>query len=607
MRRSVGATAAFIIMMPMLLSARNLQIVPTTTLPLQLANNTSAANTFPNQTNGNMGATHISKLDVHSLLYSGSRTKVYAHLMPWFGDPRHMSVGYNSQDPAQIHRQITDMISRGIEGIIIDWYGSRDQFTNTTTLRVMAEVEQHPGFTFAIMVDKGAIKLSSCAGCNPQQALIEQLQYIEHTFFPSPAYMRINGKPVVTNFDVELHYPVDWASAVVAAMSTHPVLLFEDANGFTHSVTGGSYSWVRPSTSDLGLGYMSKFYTAGLQHPRLETIGASYKGFNDTLASWSLNRIMPQNCGRTWLETFAKANSFYNSTNQLDALQLVTWNDYEEGTEVESGIDNCFAVTANLSGSSLEWNISGNENTIDHYVVYVSTDGHNLMPLTTMTAGSRSLNLCSYAFAAGNYVLYVQAVGRPTMRSHMSHAVKYSGQCSRGISSALNLVASPSAVSLTAGTSASSKITLASVGGSFPQALSLSCSNLPSGINCSFFPSSLLPGSQQVSSTLTLSAGSTQSFWLESPNKLSYALWFLPTLGLAGWVSVGVHAAGARPIRRMLLLSVVALGVSSTISCGGASNGQHIATGARNRTFTISVIGNSGQEDVSTPLTLTLP
>jgi hypothetical protein len=606
MRRSVGATAVFIIMMPLLLSARNLQVVPTTTVQLELANNTSAANTFPNQSNGNMGATHISKLDVHSLLYSGSRTKVYAHLMPWFGDPRHMSVGYNSQDPAQIHRQITDMISRGIEGIIIDWYGSRDKFTNTTTLRVMAEVERHPGFTFAIMVDKGAIKLSSCAGCNPQQALIEQLHYIEHTFFPSPAYMRINGKPVVTNFDVELHYPVDWASAA-AAMSTHPVLLFEDASGFTHSVSGGSYSWVRPSTSDLGMSYMSKFYTAGLQHPSQETIGAGYKGFNDTLASWSLNRIMPQNCGQTWLRTFAKANSFYNSTNQLDALQLVTWNDYEEGTEIESGIDNCLAVTANLSGGSLQWSISGNENTIDHYVVYVSTDGQNLMRLTTMAAGSRSLNLCSYGFAAANYVLYVQAVGRPMMRSHMSHGVKYSGQCSRGLSSALNLMASPSTVSLTEGTSASSQITLASVVGSFPQALSLSCSNLPAGINCSFLPSSLLPGSQPVSSTLTLSAASTQSSSLESWHRRRYALWFFPTFGLAGLVSVGLGAAGRKAMGRMLLLSVLALGLSGTISCGGASNGQQIATGASNRTFTISVIGDSGQEDVSTPLTLTLP
>jgi hypothetical protein len=603
MRRSVGATAAFIIMAPVLLSARNPEIIPTTTLQLQLANNTSAADTFPNQTNGNMGATHISKLDVHGLLYSGSRTKVYAHFMPWFGDPRHMGVGYNSQDPAQIHRQITDMISRGIEGIIIDWYGSRDTFTNITSLRVMAEIEQHPGFSFAIMVDKGAIKLSSCAGCTPQQALIEQLQYVEQTFFPSPAYMRINGKPVVTNFDVELHYPVDWASAVTA-MSTRPVLLFEDASGFTHAVTGGSYSWVRPSTSDLGMSYLSKFYTAGLQHPNLETVGAGYKGFNDTLASWSLNRIMPQNCGQTWLETFAKANRFYNSSQQLNALQLVTWNDYEEGTEIESGIDNCLAVTANLSESSLEWSISGNENTIDHYVVYASTDGQNLMPLNTLSAGTRSVNLCSYGLGAGNYVFLVQAVGRPMLRSHMSHPVTYSGGCSAA-SSSLSLVASPSLVSLTPGSSASSQITVAPVSGPAAQTVSLSCADLPSGINCSFLPNSLTPGSKPVSSTLTISANLNAAYQHNSSNG-DYAFWMLPRFGLVGLVSVGGRAAGARKIRRMLWLLLLALAASSTISCGSAANHQQIVSTSENRTFTISVMGNAGQENVSTPLTLML-
>jgi len=35
----------------------------------------------------------------------------------------------------------------------------------------MAEAENHPGFTFAIMVDQGAIKWDSCTGCTPQQAL----------------------------------------------------------------------------------------------------------------------------------------------------------------------------------------------------------------------------------------------------------------------------------------------------------------------------------------------------------------------------------------------------------------------------------------------------
>ena len=225
MRKGVLAVAVFLGALPGTLPASTLQIVPSTTLQAQTSNNTSAANSFQSQTNGNLGATNVSKVNMHSLLYPGNRTKIYAHFMPWFGDPRHMSVGYNSQDPAQIHRQIGDMISRGIDGMIIDWYGSRDSFTNTTTLRVMTEAEQHPGFKFAIMIDKGAIKLSACSGCTPQQTLIEQLHYVEQTFVPSPAYLRIDGRPVITNFDVELHYPsINWSAAAARTLCLLPTI-----------------------------------------------------------------------------------------------------------------------------------------------------------------------------------------------------------------------------------------------------------------------------------------------------------------------------------------------------------------------------------------------
>ena len=77
--------------------------------------------------------------------------------------------------------------------------------------------------------------------------------------------------------------------------------------------------------------------------------------FNDKLALWGANRIMDQQCGQTWLQTFSKINGIYSSGNQLNALQLVTWNDYEEGTEIESGIDNCVSVAATLSKNTLDW------------------------------------------------------------------------------------------------------------------------------------------------------------------------------------------------------------------------------------------------------------
>ncbi len=103
--------------------AATLQIKPTTTLAAQTTSNTSAAPTFITQPNGNSGPANISKLDIHSLLYPGAQTKIFAHLVLWFGESNHMNIGYSSTDPAQVKRQVEDMISRGIDGVVMVWYG----------------------------------------------------------------------------------------------------------------------------------------------------------------------------------------------------------------------------------------------------------------------------------------------------------------------------------------------------------------------------------------------------------------------------------------------------------------------------------------------------
>jgi len=394
---------------------------PTTTLAAETGNNTSAANGFVPQTNGNAGAGNVSKTDIHSLLYPGAITQIYAELQPWFGDKRHMQVGYISWDPAQVEKQMDDMLSRGVNGVVIDWYGPADR-TEPTTLAWLAAAENHPGFKVIIMIDKGAVTLSPCAGCNPQQTMIYLTNYVLQHYANSPAYARWNGKPVITQFDLDLHFTLDWA-AIQAATSSNIAWVFENKGGFTHPVTSGSYSWMNATSTQYGLDYLTGFYNAAGKAPQQMAWGAGYKGFNDTLASWSLNRVVGQQCGQTWLDTFSKLNSYYNSSNQIAALQLVTWNDYEEGTEIESGIDNCLTVNATSAGSSLQWKVTGNESTVDHYAVYFTADGQNLFELTSVPAGVHSVNLGSFGVSSGN--LLVEAVGKASIKNQMSGLVKF--------------------------------------------------------------------------------------------------------------------------------------------------------------------------------------
>ncbi|PYX94664.1 MAG: hypothetical protein DMG67_00960, partial [Acidobacteria bacterium] len=135
MRSILAFGAALLALAPPLL--RGAPITPSTTLAIESGNNTSTAGSFTAQSNGNAGPANVSKVSLRSLLYPGATTKIYAHFMAWFGGANHMNVGYSSADPGQVKRQVDDMMSRGVQGAIMDWYGPGFATENTTSKLMM--------------------------------------------------------------------------------------------------------------------------------------------------------------------------------------------------------------------------------------------------------------------------------------------------------------------------------------------------------------------------------------------------------------------------------------------------------------------------------------
>jgi len=396
-----------------------------------LTNNTSAADSFVAQQNGNAGTGNVSKVSIRSVLNIPASTPVWAHLMVWFGQPNHMNVGYDSADPNQVHKQLDDMQSRGIQGAIIDWYGAdaTHAHENSAANTVMQDAQDRGGFQFAIMEDAGGGP-QLCAqqpGCDVTQQVINDVNYVISHYAQSSAYIRINGHPAIFFFGLEA-FPVNW-NKVRAKVQGSPVFIFRNAVGFQAAQTNGGFSWVNVNTADpndWGQSYLDSFYATGKEHSSDAVVGSSYKGFNDTLSGWGTHRVLNQNCGQTWLSTLDEIGKYYGGNPGLSGVQLVTWNDYEEGTEIESGIDNCVSVTAKASGTSVVWQISGDESTVDHYAVWSSSDGQSFTHLANVKSGIHSADLSSANVRPGSGVkVYVQAVGKPSLTNHLSPPVTF--------------------------------------------------------------------------------------------------------------------------------------------------------------------------------------
>ena len=396
-------------------------------LSCEASNNTSASPRY-RASKSNTAPANVSKLPIRSLLYEGSNTRIFTRYMPWFGDPKHRDVGYRSDDREQISRQVADMKSRWINGAIVDWYGPNAGAKNESTILLMKEAERQ-NFEFAVSEDAGALGDCEKHGCNGTDQLIHDLKYAAEHFENSPAYLRFNNRPAVFFFGLE-NKSIDW-KRMRHSLPLSPLFFFRNSGSFANDDADGAYAWITPETANssdpMAMQYLERFYTKAQQSNKI-AMGSAYKGFDDAEASWGKGRKIDQDCGQTWLSTLKLAGRFYSASHQLPALIIPTWNDYEEGTEIETGIDNCVDVKASISdGKTLVWNVSGHDNTIDHIAV-LEQQPSGWSEVGKFRPEQHSIKLRDLHVSGDTPKLCVVAVGEPSMLNHSSAPITVQDQ-----------------------------------------------------------------------------------------------------------------------------------------------------------------------------------
>ncbi len=268
---------------------------------------------------------------------------------PWFGNGEHINVGYSCHDPAVVRQQIARAKELNIGGFVVNWYGPRKEFEDQSYALLQQTAAQND-FKMTVQYDE-AIDHPGYA----TDAVIVDLQYLFDRYIganagPSrSAYLRYHGRPVIFIFPKDS--ATDWnrVRQVTQSWPDPPVLIYKDQSAKYPSAFDGFYAWVQPGRdgwardgSHYGEDYLEYFYKNMAAHHRDKiAVGAVWPGFDDTRASWSRNRHMAYRCGKTFEETLRVFRHFYGAENPLPYLLVVTWNDYEEGTDIERGIGHC--------------------------------------------------------------------------------------------------------------------------------------------------------------------------------------------------------------------------------------------------------------------------
>ncbi len=382
------------------------------------------------------------------------------------------------------------------------------QFEETATNTLFASVEQAGPLKIGILeVDSAFSGLNmtndgsngKTGNCNQfgttdyqdtitciEGAMGADLAYINTTYVaPGNYYWTDGGKPVVAFFGWPCDFPAisegdtgscpgsnataRWNQIWADIQADFPSFkyVFEYGSYSIPQTSNGEFAWPQPATWDgqpgnisdgsqyfwcanyeSGCGpgeYLYEFYDQGADDPQELSIGALYKGFDDSYASWGKKpfRIISQQCGGVLLLTAGEpsTNAFFGSGNQIPYMQVATWNDYEEGTEVETGISNCLSYSSiNVSQGTLYWSLSSSDqygypigtSTIHHYTLWYAVEGDPSQTLHQVATGipgnATSLSLSGLPFPTpkpDNLNLYLEMVGMPLFLNVMSPAVAF--------------------------------------------------------------------------------------------------------------------------------------------------------------------------------------
>src|SRR6202030_635121 len=126
----------------------------------------------------------------------------------------------------------------------------------------------------------------------------------------------------------------------------------------------------------------------------IPSISPGFNGYDTRIKEdgYKMGTYMPRGSGACWLTQAATVAA--NLPTNIIGIHVPTWNDWEEGTAIESAIDNAITVTASITTNTLTWAVSGgtgDETTISSYVILASPDGVNAGIVGTQaTGGSKS-------------------------------------------------------------------------------------------------------------------------------------------------------------------------------------------------------------------------
>jgi hypothetical protein len=261
------------------------------------------------------------------------RRQIASHYMPLTGP-------YDSNDDALLEYQVLLMRLSGIDGIIVDWYGMegfRDYGVLDRATRRLFQAAQKAGLTFSICYEDQSIMHMVNDNRIPKEEALphgqEVMLYMEENWFNDPAYLKYGDQPVLFTFGPQYFKSANDWEELFSVLQTPAALVTLDKHRVANQLA--SYPWPPMQGMDLNSAvieaYLEQFYRAARRDDYI--VGGAFPGFNDIYEEAGVRSsygFLDAEAGELFRMTLRMALE-----QNPNVIQLVTWNDYGEGTIIE--------------------------------------------------------------------------------------------------------------------------------------------------------------------------------------------------------------------------------------------------------------------------------
>ena len=255
---------------------------------------------------------------------------------------------YDSSDPAVLEYHVLLMKLAGIDGVIVDWYGSAEYLdygnNNQATVKLF-QFARKAGLKFAICYEDQTIQHMIdghyLAASNAITRAQWEMLYLQTNFFSDAGYLRLKGQPLLLNFGPQYFTAsTNWEEIFSVLAATNQPAFFTEDNRLP--VGMGAFSWPPmwmsqvPGTGGVLSGAALKSYLTDFDQKAAvwpAYISSVFPRFHDIYQHAGVRShlgYMGDRHGETFRKTLNRA-----MTNSSAIVQIVTWNDFGEGSMVE--------------------------------------------------------------------------------------------------------------------------------------------------------------------------------------------------------------------------------------------------------------------------------